>query len=88
MWFAEVKDPKKPSGVCGCTHWDLGKCDKGRKPSGEWGAACVCRGHFGTGNAERLVWHRQLMFHENWNGPAVCIWTSVEQAIKTITEAT
>jgi hypothetical protein len=37
------------------------------------------------GNAERTTWHAQLAFAEAWQGPKVCVWTSAEQALATLT---
>lgn len=79
MGLAEIKVPGKEHGVCGCDHSDASRC---RKPVIVF--QCTCRGHVGTGNAERTVWHRQLAWHEAWDGPAVAIWTTPEDALLTI----
>jgi hypothetical protein len=87
MWFVEVKDPSKPHGVCGCTHTDVRECGEATSEQGGSGFVCYCKGHT-VPAGERKVWHRQLAWHENWQGPPVIVWTSVEQAIETITKET
>jgi hypothetical protein len=79
MGMAELKAPGKSYGVCGCTGTQAVSC-KGTAPC----RTCMCKGHVGTGNAERTTWHRQLAFREAWQGPAVSVWTTPEEALRTI----
>jgi hypothetical protein len=83
MGWAELKVPGKESGVCGCKATDADRCAAtgGRHVVGE---PCSCKGHLGTGNAERTTWHAQLAWREAWQGPPVQVWTSVEQALREI----
>ena len=75
--FAEIKREGKKNGVCGCTHSDLATCGI------RSGYDCHCKGHTEP-KGERLVWHRQLAFREAWKGPPVAVWTTPEEALRTI----
>ena len=83
MGLAEIKVPGKEHGVCGCSSTDPAKCLADRFTNAD-GFNCGCKGHVGTGNAERTVWHRQLAWHEAWKGPPVAVWTTAEEALLTI----
>ena len=84
MGWAEVKAPGKESGVCGCRHTEARECAN-RNDTVSFGVPpCSCKGHIGTGNAERETWHAQLAFREAWRGPMVSVWTTVEQALREI----
>jgi hypothetical protein len=84
MWFAELKTPGKEHGVCGCDEVRQERCS-GNLPFNVPRGLCACKGHLGIGNAERTTWHAQLAFAEAWQGPKVCVWTSAEQALATLT---
>lgn len=79
MGFAEVKAPGKAHGVCGCTAYLPSKCIR----PGD-GRPCICTGHNTDCKGERKVWHRQLAWHEAWQGPKVSVWTTVEEALATV----
>lgn len=81
MWLAEVKAIDKQSGVCGCNSSEAREC-RGRSSAA---TRCACKGHTAPAG-ERRVWHRQLAWHEAWQGPRVCVWTSVEQALSGVTK--
>lgn len=81
MGFAEVKVPGKEHGVCGCDSTQANRCI-GR----DWshvGSRCTCKGHTAPAG-ERKIWHRQLAWHEAWQGAPVSVWTTVEEALATV----
>ena len=79
MGMAELKVPGKENGVCGCDNTRSSACRC--KGLGEF---CACKGHGSRTYGERTVWHRQLAFREAWQGPPVAVWTTPEDALRTI----
>ena len=57
------KAPGKEHGVCGCTEARTERCT-GTLQFNEPRGNCACKGHLGTGNAERTTWHAQLSWRE------------------------
>lgn len=85
MGWAEVKVLGKEHGVCGCRHYDAATCSR-RQDSISFGVPpCKCKGHTGTRTAGQCrTWHRQLAWHEAWQGQPVAVWTTVEEALATV----
>lgn len=84
MGFAEIKRPDRVHGACGCTAVGSIACEK---PPLGIGLPCLCKGHPSNGGSKTsalVVWHRQLEWHEAWQGPPVAVWTTPEEALRTI----